>query len=262
MRIIASFFLFFMLFASKESAAAPEKITVWFLKEKSVAHTGWKKLGQFAESDYSQTCVPMGDGCFHPQVGFIKENPLDVKDEKMKLKDDENQTQGILKTFNSGETDKIDCDKNFYFDIYCGKEKAKGKRAGIEVWIDISSSFRLIDGEEKGSCERERLVRKVWKNCKEESVSFQIFDTGMKELGDANSACMAYGLNDEKRLMQWIENSKVQHLYIITDISEFTSALSDYLESLGATLEGIDVKSYQASMLPELADKVIGLCPK
>ncbi len=245
--------------------AAPEKVTVWFLKEKMVSfNPQWNQLKKVAESDYSQNCIPMGDGCFHPQIGFIKENPMDVKEEKFKDAPGKVESSGreIVKTFNSGETDKIDCDKNFYFDIYCGKEKSKAKSAGIEVWIDTSSSFRLIDGGEKESCERERMVRKIWKGCLEESVRFQIYDTSIKELGDAKTACQAYGLNDENRLLQWIESSNAKHLYIITDISEFTSALSDYLESLGATMEGIDVKAYQASMLPDLADKVIEVCPK
>ena len=55
------------------------------------------------------------------------------------------QKEVEVKTINAPETDLINCDKNSFFDIYCGKSKKPQRTAKIEVWIDTSTSLKNID---------------------------------------------------------------------------------------------------------------------
>ena len=59
-------------------------------------------------------CTPMGDGCFHPQYGYIEKKPESMPARPELLEDKKLE----LKNFNAVETSLVNCDKNNYFDIW------------------------------------------------------------------------------------------------------------------------------------------------
>ena len=76
------------------------------------------KLNVSFYSKYAEAeCIEVGDKCFHPQLGLY-----DKSGNKKKLVE-ERPNDFKLKTFNSLDVNLINCDKNYYFDIFCGKEK-------------------------------------------------------------------------------------------------------------------------------------------
>src|SRR5690606_4492427 len=99
--------------------AMPTKVSIFFLSAMTAKKTSWLPSGITFLSNVAQNeayeCVPMGGGCFHPQLGFI-EDPSTLGKE-------ESSEPVILKTLNAIESDVMDCDKDYYFDIYCGKAK-------------------------------------------------------------------------------------------------------------------------------------------
>jgi len=194
------------------------------------------------------TCVPMGDGCFHPQLGFVKGDSGAGKKETI-LKP--------LKTINSREVDLIKCKKGNYFDIFCGKASGAAKRSGIEFWIDTSSSMRNIDyNKDPQFCERRVIVRKIRDACGEK-INLQVFDTSKKELGVSSSVCQNYGLNNQKKLIKWIKDSNAKSVYIVTDIDEFSIQLRDFLVSSGAHIYGGDSGTYSMKDLHNYVDGAV-----
>lgn len=190
----------------------------------------------------------MGDGCFHPQLGFVKGDSGEGK-EKTVLEP--------LKTINSSDVDLVNCDKGNYFDIFCGKAKGPTKRSGIEFWIDTSSSMRNIDyNKDPQYCERRVIVRKIRDACGEK-IDLQVFDTAKKQLGEASAVCQNYGLNNQKKLIKWIKNSNVKSVYIITDIDEFSIELRDFLISSGAHIYGGDSGTYSMKDLHKFVDAAV-----
>ena len=126
--------------------ADPQKVEMIFLSPKKISmmielldkYNVLKQSAQLAQNDMDK-CVPMGEGCFHPQYGYIekkveaKPDPKIIEEQKLELK-----------TFNAIETGMINCDKNSYFDIFCGKEKPNTPPAKIEIWFDVSSSLKML----------------------------------------------------------------------------------------------------------------------
>lgn len=244
--------------------ATPKKIYVYFLSPVKTSYFPatidflWsKKIAQNnSEDDFMKNCQPMGDGCFHPQLGFItKKNDAN---EPTLLKPEEN-----LKTFNAVETSVVDCKKDYHFDIFCGKAKEENIWNGeLEVWFDVSSSLREVDfSSDKETCQRRSFFEKLQKQCGK-SLRVATYNTAIKELGDYSNICMSYGTNDEKKLMEWIKASQANKLVLITDIDELSRPFQDFLSSEGATFVGDGVKSYTAKNLVDDVGEFAKICRK
>jgi hypothetical protein len=259
-----------ILMLSVNVFAAPQKIEMIFLSPQKVSqlleliekHNNPDNiLGFLAQADQDlKNCMPMGDGCFDPQLGYIEKKP-DANNKAPPIavpKDPELQ----LKTFNAVETSLVNCDKGNYFDIYCGKEKARGKAAEIEIWFDISSSIRTVDyNKDPDHCNRRTFMTKVMEGCKDK-VQVSVYNTALKEVGDFSSVCLSYGTNDEAKLLQWMKASEAKTLVLVTDIDEMSVAMKDFLSERGAKMIGDGVKPFSSTDLVDYANDFIKTCKK
>ena len=246
------------------SQATPQKIEMIFLSPAKVTmlieqldrYNQMKMNTKLAQNE-TQNCVAMGDGCFHPQLGFIQK----VEDTSMKSKSLDDEAKKLeLKTFNSLETSLVNCDKNNYFDIFCGKEKANTAPSEIEVWFDVSSSLRTVDyNKDPDFCARRTFMEKIQAACKSK-INVSVYNTSIKQIGDHSGACMAYGTNDQSRLLGWMKNSKARSLLVVTDIDEMSVELRDFLESNGAKMKGDGVKNFTSNDLIDYAKEFIKMC--
>lgn len=242
--------------------ALPKRVEVVFLAPEKEAVTTevleefkTKNFRKLAQADVK--CVPMGDGCFHPQLGYME------GDSAKGIVDQESgkQKEVKIKTINSMDTDMIDCKKGNYFDIFCGKaKKEKHGPVDYEIWIDTSSSLRRVDwSKEQSHCSRRTFIEKLRRSC---DLEIQTFDTSIKQMGSLSNLCLTYGLNDQKRLIKWIDDSSAKHLIIVTDIDESSIELRNYLESIGAVIHGADYGDFTGKKLIEYADTFAKSCQK
>ncbi len=255
------FFVFLMLVHSF-SYATPKKIVIYFLspvktsfipKSKDVIFN--KAIAQ-NDASFSEQCVPMGEGCFHPQLGFVNSKPIEnkapsiIESEKLELK-----------TFNAIDTSIIDCKKDYHFDIFCGKTSKDSSWNGkLEVWFDISSSLREVDfSKDVENCHRRSFYEGLQKKC-DKGLRAAVYNTSIKELGDHSTLCMSYGTNNEKKLVEWIKASNAQKLVIVTDIDELSRSFRDFLEEEGAELIGEGVKPFTVKNLVDDIDKLSNTC--
>ncbi len=272
------FFLFLFL-VSNAVFATPKKITIYFLSPSKVSSILYEKefprlglisqnantpagLGLIPDKNaaYGEAnCTPMGDGCFHPQLGYLEPKKVPGTFSLEVAKEGEEKTD--LKTFNSLETSLVDCKKDYYFDIFCGKSNNKPTWTGeLEVWFDVSSSLREVDfSPEKNHCYRRSFLENLQKNC-DTKVRFAIYNTNIKELGDHANVCNNYGTNDEKRLIEWIKGSGAKHLVIVTDVDELSRTFRDFLDSEAASFVGDGVKPYTVKNLVDDVDSFAKIC--
>ena len=242
--------------------AAPRDIEVWFIShgKKAVLND---LLNRSPYVYYSPTaelqCQEMGDYCFDPQFGLYK------KDDVMKEVDvDKIEKDGpSIPTGKSVERDLVSCDPKNYFDIFCGKAKPQAAQATakLDLWIDTSSSMRAYDfADTAGACHRKSLVKALDQTCGfNQKVNVMMFDTTIKQAGSMDQLCTNQGLNDQKRLMDWIERSDAKKLVIITDIHEFYKDFSDFIESKHGKFRG-DKEPLTAQDLVALADELAKSC--
>ena len=255
--------IFLALLIPIAASATPKKIEMIFLSPQKISmiielldkYDVMKKSVNLAQNDMAN-CVPMGEGCFHPQYGYIEKKMEVAKNEPVLLEEKKIE----LKTFNALETSLINCDKNNYFDIFCGKERANAAASELEIWLDISSSLRTVDyNKDPDYCARRTFIEKVMEGCKNK-VNVSVYNTSIKQLGDHSTACMAYGTNDESRLVRWMKDSKAHHLLLVTDIDEMSIEMRDFLESNGAKLTGDGVKAFTSKDLIDYAKEFIKMC--
>lgn len=203
-------------------------------------------------------CQEMGDYCFDPQFGLYKK---DASNEIVETKNIE--TDGpTIPASKSVDRDLIDCDPKNYFDIFCGKaRKVEQANTKLDVWIDTSSSMREFDSADKdGYCYRKSLVKQLDDVCGfNKNVNVMMFDTSIKQAGTIDQLCTTQGLNDYKKLMDWIERSDAKKLIVITDIYEFHKEFSDYIESKHGKFRG-DKDPLTAKQMAELADNLAKSC--
>lgn len=241
--------------------AAPKEIEVWFVSNSKTAQL--EKLIKDPSVYRSPTaelqCQEMGDYCFDPQFGLYKKD--DKNAEIVDTVKIEKEGPGIPAA-KSVERNMIDCDPKNYFDVFCGKAKPEAKiQAGLEVWIDTSSSMREFDYTQKdGSCFRKSFMKALDSTCGfNRKVNVMMFDTSIKQAGDMEQLCNNQGLNDYKRLIDWIERSEAKKLIVITDIYEFHKEFSDYIESKHGKFRG-DKDPLTAKELVNLADELAKSC--
>ena len=248
------------------SFATPQKIEMIFLSPPQVSMILEeidkidliKMSKKYANMD-SAKCMPMGDGCFHPQYGYMEKPSLTPTNAK-KIAERNEEKALELKGFNAIETSLINCDKNNYFDIFCGKEKSSVASSEIEIWYDISSSLKTVDyNKDPDYCARRTFLEKVQKSCKSK-VNVSVYNTAIKQIGENSSVCMSYGTNDQARLLRWMKDSKAKHLLIVTDIDEMSAEMRSFLESNGAKMTGDGVKAFTANDMIDYAKEFTKMC--
>ena len=241
--------------------ATPVTIDVIFLSEEK-KETSYHILDSFNKKIFMSTaegkskCVPMGDGCFHPQLGYVEgKTGVGIVEQQSEIQKDVK-----LKTINSLDTNMIDCKKGNYFDIFCGKaKKEKHGPEDYEIWIDTSASVRRVDwSKDKSHCARRTFIENLQRKC---NINVHTFDTSIKQMGGLENLCLTYGLNDQNRMIQWIKDSNAKHLIVITDIDEASIKLRNFLNSIGANIHGADYGDFSGSkLISSYVDKLTKSC--
>lgn len=252
-----------LILISFSALAAPKDIEVWFLSNSKVAQLNdYLNRPQyvFRAPTAELQCQEMGDYCFDPQFGLYKrEDPSFDKVETKKIEAD----GPSIPAARSVERELIDCDPKNYFDVFCGKARPQPSQATmkLDLWIDTSSSVREFDFSDKsGGCYRKSLVKALDQSCGfNQKVNVMMFDTTIKQAGSMDQLCQNVGLNDYKRLIDWIERSDAKKLVIITDIYEFHKEFSDYIESKNGKFRG-DKDPLTAKDMVALADHLAKSC--
>jgi hypothetical protein len=259
--------------------AMPEELEVWFLSQPEQSLTEEDAKSVFiqplifkyrfskltAQNNYK--CIPMGDMCFDPQIGLYKQGADNVglEAEVTIVEEEKNPLDGA----SSVDRKQIDCDKEVtQFDIFCGKAKKQFKgRAHVEMWIDVSSSMGKVDSSDlENSCFRRSLVKRLRGKCeKPEQLNIFVYNARTKKQlsGDYDQLCTNVGLNDDKRLIRWIEDSNAKKLIVITDIFELSKDFADFVSMRGGTIRGDDpVRPLDAESMLDLIPKVAKSCQK
>lgn len=254
---------FLIIFFSLSVMSAPRSIEVWFISAHKKAELE-KMINAQPVKWFSKTaqleCQEMGDFCFDPQYGLYKKDDTSATVEGDKV---ETQKAPSIPAAKSLERDLINCDSSNYFDIFCGKasQQSKSSPAKLDIWIDTSSSMREMDFSDKeGGCFRKSMMKRLDQTCGfNKKVNVMMFDTSIKQAGSMDSLCVNQGLNDAKRLMDWIERSEAQKLVIITDIYEFHKDFSDFIEKKNGKFKG-DKNPMTASQLLDMVDELARSC--
>lgn len=270
--MVKKFFLILSLtFSSFIVKAGPKNIKVIFLSRSDATSFLFKTINQnlypvlskaITQNDFGDVeCIPYGEGCFHPQLGYIED-----EDKKKKLEKQPRETVGNddVKTINADDVNLIDCEKKYYFDMYCGKA-SKGKAVKesspqYQLWIDISSSMKQVDfSRDEGFCERRRIVAKLEDHCKGKLDVFT-FNTSRQHAGGLENTCLNYGTNNGRKLAHWLETTEAKNVVIVTDVDEYEGPFREYLDKVGAEIIGIGVKPLYASDLDGLFDSMKTVC--
>lgn len=244
------YFLFFIL--SINIFATPEQIEIVFLNHR-IINSYLDKAYRISSEQLVQydrkKCIPMGEGCFHPQYGMI---PLEEgKHKNIEIEKDELDKVEI-NSISDIDTDEVKCKKENPFDIYCGKYKIKKRLPKYEVWIDTSSSFRNVDYVKEGThCERRYFVSKLRGICGDK-IKFSTFVDMPISLGSDQNLCEYVGINNSDLLLNAIKKSDTKYLLIITDIEEYKEDFRVYVDSIGAKLIGIGTKSITVDQLSNI----------
>jgi hypothetical protein len=253
----------FFIFISIAAEAAPESLEIWFISnaKRAQIHQLIKDSEfRFFRPLAALECQEMGDFCFDPQFGLYKkgEEGAQVDTEKVV-----HESQKVIPSASSVDRELINCDPTNRFDIFCGKAKANPNfnKSKFEIWIDTSSSMREVDYTDKdGTCYRKRMIDRLDKTCPfNQKVNVMMFDTSIKQAGTIESLCVNQGLNDYKKLIDWIERSDAKKLIVITDIYEFHKEFADYVESKHGKFRG-DKDALTAEQMFNLADELAKAC--
>lgn len=242
-------FLFaIFLSVSQEAFSYPDRFEFWVLSKQDQI-TLHKLIQDKSKKDYYvqgiEPCVQMGDYCFDPQVGlYKKESTLNLENVNDKTSPERisnlylerGEEYSFLPPAKSVDRELVVCDtKSTFFDVFCGKAKnttfSKDKYQ-LEVWVDISSTFREVDWSmsQKATCHRQRFVEAIDTFCPlREKLGVYVYTETKRQLGALNDLCINYGLNNFTKLKKDIRNSNAKHLIIVTDIAEYNSELSDFV---------------------------------
>lgn len=242
--------------------AAPKELEVWFMSNSKVSLLN--ELLDRSSIIHRKTvvelqCQAMGDYCFDPQYGLYKKDDGFNEGAPTPIKEPEGPQ---IPAGKSVERELISCDPSNYFDVFCGKAKKESAIVHkLDLWIDTSSSMREFDFSDKeGGCFRKSLVKALDQTCGfNQKVNVMMFDTSIKQAGSMDQLCDNRGLNDYKRLIDWIERSEAKKLVIITDIYEFHKEFADYVEKKQGTFRG-DKDPLTAKQILELSDQLAKTC--
>lgn len=235
--------------------ATPETFEFWFLSpDKKTAHIQYTFSKPLA-----QNCVDkVGDDCFDPKFGVFPDPKLHNPPKKNEYKPSD---EVPVKFISNMDNDSIDCDKGNHFDTFCGKVvNEKAKSAPYEIWVDISRSMKDVDFPDKnGDCFRKSFVTRVKSKCN--NLAVNLFETGLKSLGDMKALCGIEGFNDEKRLLSWIKSSTAKKLVIITDRTSLTKAIGDFIYVNAGKMKGeVPKEELTGKGLLEQVDSYVRSC--
>jgi hypothetical protein len=202
-------------------------------------------------------CIKMGDHCFHPQYGIVTEGKETKESPGVKSKNID------YKAVSFEQVDELKCSGGDFFDFYCGKVKEHEKaKNNFEVWIDTSASMKRVDVEEQsGYCERRHFVSNLQSSCKRRA-EISAFNTSKKEILNEAYLCSHRGPNDQKRLVRWAKASTAKHLVIVTDVDEYNGEFREFLDGVGAIIEGIGVQPLYSKDMNTLIAKLSKSCSK
>lgn len=183
------------------------------------------------------SCEQVGDFCLDAKTGALlpRLSPPVEEPEAIEIP---YQPLPQLPTASSLDRNLVNCEQTNAFDIFCGKAKPEAtaqKLSELEIWMDISSSMRSVDGTEE--CYRKKFLQGLFALCEKSKPKIQGFDVEIREIGIAES-CTNRGLNDAKKMMKWIEESKAKKLIVITDVYEFQSEFAAFLSEKNAKIKG------------------------
>lgn len=242
--------------------AFPKEVEVWFLSNTKTTFLEdvLNRSGTlFHKATAKLQCQEVGDYCFDPQYGLYKKDDSTNELVDVRKIEDEGPT---IPTGKSLDRDMVSCDKGNYFDVFCGKARGEIKsEAKLDLWIDTSSSMREFDYPQKdGSCYRKSLVNQLDESCGfNQKVNVMMFDTTIKQAGTMDQLCVNQGLNDYKRLMDWIERSEAKKLVVITDIYELHKEFADFIEKKNGKIRG-DKDPLTAKEVADLAGTLTKAC--
>lgn len=250
----------FLALLSFGAQAAPKSLEVWFLSNAKVSQLEGllnRSPLVYTKKTAELQCQEMGDYCFDPQFGLYKRDDLEAD-----VKVEDKVPGPEIPSAKSVDRELISCDPKNFFDVFCGKARKETKdSAKLDLWIDTSSSMKEFDFiDSSGGCARKSLVKRLDSTCGfNQKVNVMMFDTSIKEAGTMDSLCNNQGLNDYKKVIDWIERSDAKKLVIITDIYEFHKEFSDYIESKQGKLRG-DKDPLRANDLLNLVDELEKSC--
>ena len=244
----------FILILCQNAFTYPEHFEIWLLGNPSQGLLN-QSIKQIEQSTINSTailisangCQKVGEFCFDPQLGLYKEETSVIQkshfnDEKdfaevkdwQNLNDRDNWERPIM---DAASRSIVNCEQSFFFDIFCGKASIivkpnLPKKYLLEVWVDISSSLRPVDTTiGKVGCARQRFAEAVNGFCPfKEKLNIKVFDTVLRQADTYLGLCRTQGLNDVNRLKNEIRNSDAKNLIIITDISEYSAELDDFIK--------------------------------
>lgn len=262
-RVLGPLILCFL--PSVSAFATPEKITVYFLSEQQVQaelqkwdHKQAISMSRLFLAESLYECVPMGEGCFHPQLGYLEERPAKLK----KLPTEPIPESMQLKTFNSDDVELIECREGQYFDIFCGQTRKKSelRNGGLEIWFDVSASMRKTDySKDMQFCHRRSFANALTEGCAVKPI-LTVYNTSFKEITDLSQICLTSGTNSVERTIDWIKGSRAKHLVIITDTEEYSGAMRDFLSAEGAEIKGIEDGNLYSSDLVKFTKSLQASC--
>ena len=253
--------LFICLLYSASLMARPDNLEVWFVSSPSVTENKIKiplKLQYEIAENKRHNCRPINESeCFHPQFGVIS-----TKDgKKIEYKDE--QVTPTADSIKLSKSDILHCEKTYHFDLFCGKAaKLKRKNSNLEIWVDTSSSMRSYDYAQKDdTCFRKSFMTLLRSRCQKKKFDLSGFAGSLKSLANDNYLCLNHGVNNQDRLISWMEASIAKNLIVITDASQLTLKMTTYLESKGATIRGMNKgDTIYANKLKDLVPKAASYC--
>ena len=260
--------LFILISLTFNVYALPKRVEVWFL---SIDKTSW--LDNLNKSRFGQKiaqrnlqCQVMGEYCFDPQVGLYKRGEEQGAQDEIDMGEiEKSQTYDFLEPHKGHEKNMIQCDKNSnFFDIFCGKAKKKliSGKTNLEIWVDVSSTMKQVDFDGFNSeCKRERFLKDLTLSCPlNQKMKVYFFEEFRKEAGPLDRVCLSGGLNNMKRIIQDVENSKADNVIIITDIFEAEDKFISAIENTGrGIIKGLKKPIYATDLKGEL-ERVRKLC--
>lgn len=268
------YLVFSILFLPIQIMATPLSYEVWFISSPdtmsfNILDRIYQLNRNIAENTFKQhiACRPFGNLFFDPQIGLHSHDVGKIQKENTKINIIPNKNNH--KYLSNLESHLITCDKGKFknFDYYCGQAIPEPNKQrpnnSFEIWVDISSSFKVVDYNTNNSCYRKFFIYKLQGLLdKKKWPSVWLFDTSKKLMGSLDSLCQHYGTNDQNRLMDWIKKSKAKKLIIITDIYELDVKLRMFIESTGGVLFGhtLDNK-LQAADIPKQITRILKNIP-
>lgn len=254
-----SFTLLFILLISLPSFGKPKNFEVWFLAVDNSSTVEFinPKIKWGRSVAQALQCQPMGEYCFDPQVGLYKkgeENEMQEVIDHSEMHDSKNYN--FMEPAKSVEREMINCEEANFFDVFCGKAQKAMKmgKSKLEVWVDTSSTMKQVDfGGFDKKCGRELFLERLHQTCPmNKKMKVYTFEEYRKELGAFDRVCLSGGLNDMKRIIKDVDNSKADNIIIITDIFEAEVSFIDAIESRGGIVRGLDKPLYAKEISKQL----------